>query len=79
MNDTTIIILLGFVATIITIVTPIIKLNGSITKLNVTIDMLVKNMEKNDCDINDHDKRLAEDRRCLDNHEFRIKDLEKCK
>ena len=38
MNDTSIMLLLGFIGSLIAIMTPIIKLNSSITKLNTTID-----------------------------------------
>lgn len=42
MNDTSIIMILGLLATLITIITPIIKLNGSIAKLSATLDNLNK-------------------------------------
>ena len=38
MNDTLIVLIFGFIGTLITVMTPIIKLNSSITKLNVSID-----------------------------------------
>ena len=42
MTDTQIIMILGFAVTLISVMTPIIKLNTSITKLNATME----NMEK---------------------------------
>ena len=40
MNDTSIILLLAFLAGLIAVMTPILKLNSAITKLNITIDTL---------------------------------------
>lgn len=40
MTDSMIITLVGFIATFIAAITPIFKLNNSITKLNATIDNL---------------------------------------
>lgn len=55
----------------VAVVTPIIKLNSSITKLNCAIDMLNASMAKSD-------KRLDAHSVQLDNHEKRITILE-CK
>lgn len=42
MNDTNILLVLGFCTTLIAVMTPIIKLNTSITKLNITMENLIK-------------------------------------
>ena len=47
MTNSIIITLMGFVATFITVITPIIKLNSSITKLNTTIDNLYNEVIQN--------------------------------
>lgn len=47
MTNSIIITLMGFVATFITVITPIIKLNSSITKLNTTIDNLYNDVIQN--------------------------------
>lgn len=70
MKDQQILQILGFVGTMIPIIAVILKLNTSITKLNTTIDVLSKQMEKSEEDRkNIHDK--------LNDHETRIKILEK--
>lgn len=47
MTNSIIITLMGFVATFITVITPIIKLNSLITKLNTTIDNLYNDVIQN--------------------------------
>lgn len=46
-TNSIIITLMGFFATFITVITPIIKLNSSITKLNTTIDNLYNEVIQN--------------------------------
>lgn len=65
MNDMLIIGLLGFIGTLIAVMTPIIRLNTSITRLNVTMEnigednkeikVLVKDVS---CRVDTHDKRI---------------------
>ena len=69
MSDTSIVLLLGFVGSLICTMTPILKLNASITKLNTTIEYMNKKLEDNDEKFKDHDNRL-------DNHEIRLDRLE---
>lgn len=70
MNDTLIISLLAFIGSLIPIMTIVIKVNSTLTKLNLTIKVLTKQIE---------DSR--EDREkihgTLNNHETRITILEK--
>lgn len=65
MDNNTIIILSGFIVTLIAIISPIIKLNTSITRLNVTMENLDKNVvgvkedqKEQGCKIQDHEIRL---------------------
>lgn len=70
MNDTLIISLLAFIGSLIPIMTIVIKVNSTLTKLNLTIQVLTKQMENS-----------REDREkihgTLNNHETRITILEK--
>ena len=67
--DGTIITVLGFIGAMIPVITVILKLNGTITKLNVTIGVLNKQMETSQKDRKDiHDQ--------LNDHELRIDRLE---
>lgn len=66
MSYTLIMGLLGFVAALIPIFTIVIKVNGTLTKLNITIETLTKQMDKSEDDrkhihltLNDHETRLA--------------------
>ncbi len=59
MDNTSILLLVGFVGSLIAIMTPIIKLNASITKLNVTLDNTNKVVGKIDDKINDHEIRIV--------------------
>ena len=59
MDNTSILLLVGFIGSLIAIMTPIIKLNSSITKLNVTLDNTNKVVSKIDDKINDHEIRLV--------------------
>lgn len=53
MSDQAIVLILGFAATLIAVMTPIIKLNTTITKLNTTMENFQKQTE-------DNHKNLAE-------------------
>lgn len=64
--DNMIMSILGFVGAMIPVIKVIMKLNTSITKLNVTIDVLAKQMEKSQeehkdihKELNDHEKRIT--------------------
>lgn len=66
MKDTQIIYLLGFIGSLIPIFTIVIKLNNTLTKLNLTIDILSKQMEHSNTDrkgihetLNDHETRIT--------------------
>lgn len=77
MNDTTIIILVGFFVSMIAIVTPIVKLNTTITKLNVTVEninCILKEVRKNTLT---NSAGIVDLNKKYDNHEYRIGGLEK--
>lgn len=64
--DSTILPILTFIGAMIPIFTVILKLNGTITKLNTTIEILVKQMETSQRDrgeihdqLNDHETRIT--------------------
>mgnify|MGYP000572601560 FL=1 len=66
MNNNSIMLLLGFIGSMIPIFTVIVKLNGTITKLNITIQILNKQMENSMKDrteihtqLNNHETRIA--------------------
>lgn len=67
--DDTILTVLGFIGAMIPVITVILKLNGTITKLNVTIGVLNEQMKTSQKDRKDiHDQ--------LNDHETRISILE---
>lgn len=72
-----IVALIGFATAI---VAPVIKLNSSITKLTVTVDRLVKDMDAQSRRSHDAHERLWEHQdeqdKTLTNHEIRITKLE---
>ena len=70
MDDTLIISLLAFIGSLIPIMTIIIKVNSTLTKLNLTIQVLTKQMENSQ---EDREKIHG----TLNNHETRITILEK--
>ena len=70
MDDTLIISLLAFIGSLIPIMTIIIKVNSTLTKLNLTIKVLTKQMENSQ---EDREKIHG----TLNNHETRITILEK--
>lgn len=57
--DNTFIIIGGFIVTLIGIMTPIIKLNSSITKLNVTMEATNKIVGKIDDKVENHEIRIV--------------------
>lgn len=70
MTDSNIVVLLGFIGTIICVMTPIIKLNTTITKLNTTLTQfqqqtkdnhknLAERVTTHGKEIDDHEKRLT--------------------
>lgn len=69
MTDTSIILLLAFLASLIAVMTPILKLNSVITKLNITIDTINKSLLDSDKIHADLDHRAQ-------GHEIRIDRLE---
>lgn len=80
MTDTMIIEALGFLAGIIAVAAPIIRLTGTIDKLGVSVEMLEKTVEKQGSDA---DKRLTVHGHAIDElektttrHEVRIGNLE---
>ena len=70
MNDTLIISLLAFIGSLIPIMTIVVKVNSTLTKLNLTIKVLTKQMENSQ---EDREKIHG----TLNNHETRITILEK--
>lgn len=64
--DNTIMTILGFVVSMISVVAVIVRLNSTITKLNVTMQVLTKQMENSQKDrskihekLNDHETRIS--------------------
>lgn len=64
--DNTIMLILGFVGSMIPIFSVIIKLNNTITKLNTTIEVLTEQMKSSQEDrdkiheqLNDHETRIS--------------------
>ena len=70
MDDTLIISLLAFIGSLIPIMTIVVKVNSTLTKLNLTIKVLTKQMENSQ---EDREKIHG----TLNNHETRITILEK--
>ena len=70
MDDTLIISLLAFIGSLIPIMTIVVKVNSTLTKLNLTIKVLTKQMENSQ---EDREKIHS----TLNNHETRITILEK--
>ena len=70
--DDTIMTVLGFVVSMISVVAVIVRLNSTITKLNVTIQVLTEQMKSSQTDREKIHKQLNE-------HETRISILEKLK
>lgn len=81
MNWEILVALLGFIVSMIAIVTPIIKLNVNISRLNTAIKMFQEDTEyKNktlDKRVTEHGKQIDELEKKSVNHEVRISGLEK--
>ena len=67
----------------ISIITPILKLNKTITKLNISVENLNAKLEKDEREIQlmhekleKHDEYLLIDKKRLDNHEVRLGKLD---
>ena len=80
MTDGMIILFVSFVVGMITIITPIIRLNGTITKLDTTIENLKREFEKGqkslESRVDMHGKQVDELEKTAVNHEVRIVNLE---
>lgn len=73
MNDTQILVILGFAVTLISVMTPIIKLNTSITKLTATLENLEKQTAR------DHDlltDRVSQHGKEIDKLDLRVTRVE---
>jgi len=75
---TVIVVLVGLIAAV---VKPIVNLNGTITKLDTTLDIFLKRYDK-DCEDNEKEhialwKRCDEQGEEISDHETRIRVLEK--
>ena len=81
MNDTNIMLIIGFVASMIAIITPIIKLNANITTLNTTLKMFQENVEREhatlDKRISKHGDQIDELEKTTAGHEVRISAVER--
>lgn len=73
--------LVGFIVSMIAIVTPIVKLNVNISRLNTTIEMFQEDTEEKHDALNkrvtEHGKQIDELEKVSVNHEVRIKAIEK--
>lgn len=80
MNWEILVALLGFIVSMIAIVTPIIKLNVNISRLNTTIEMFQEDTEEKnktlDKRVTEHGKQIDELEKKSVNHEVRISGLE---
>ena len=81
MSDNYIIALIGFLGGLVALITPIIRLNGNITRLTVAVENLEKLVKEKTDSL---DKRVTEHGKEIDaltvkqaEHETRIKQLEK--
>lgn len=65
---------------IVTVTTPLLKLNTSITQLKALLDSVAKNVQENDKSNSANHKRLwehnTEQDEILQNHEMRLHDLD---
>ena len=81
MEDTTIMLLLGFLASMIAIVTPIIRLNTNISTLNTTLKLFQKNYEENHAKLEKrvdiHGDRIDNLDRVTDRHDLEIENIKK--
>ncbi len=83
MSDTIIVEIVGFVVAMIAVVTPIVKLNVNIAKLNATLVLMESNFrekyETHDQRITKHGEQIDELEKTVVNHDTRIHALEKGK
>lgn len=81
MTDGMIIVGLGLIATLIAVMTPIVKLNGNIVRLTTVVEQLeelVKEKTKKlDDRVTQHGHEIDEIREKQIDHELRLKQLEK--
>ena len=77
MSDEMIITLGGFIVMALAIIKPVINLNTSITELKASIDSFSKTVDELKNRITEHGKEIDDVRLTLENHEVRIKALEK--
>lgn len=77
MSDQTIITILGFLVTGIAVVTPIIKLNNSITLLTASVNSLKEIIQELKGRIDNHGKEIDEINLELADHEARLRNVEK--
>lgn len=73
--------LVGFIVAMIAIVTPIVKLNMNISRLNTTIEILSKDTQEKhsnlDKRVSKHGDQIDELEKVTVNHEVRINAIEK--
>lgn len=81
MNDTNIMLIIGFIASMIAIITPIIKLNTNISQLNTTMKMFQETTEREhatlDKRVSKHGDQIDELEKTTAGHEIRISAVEK--
>lgn len=70
MNDTLLLAILGLIVTLITIVTPVIKLNTNITTLTCTIDALSRTITRDEDELKNVKETTAQ-------HELDIGNIKK--
>ena len=83
MEDKEIIALLSFLGAIIAVVTPMMKLNATIVKLNTNFENMMENDRNRDRRIDKHGQEIDEiiekqrlNEKILDRHELRIDAIE---
>lgn len=76
MTDTLIVEALGFIVALIAVITPIVKLNNNIVKLNTTLEGIVIDNKTRDTHLTRHDEAIGEINKTVANHGARIKFLE---
>lgn len=80
MTDTNIMLILGFIASLIAIITPIIRLNTNISQLNTTLKMFQDATEKEtkslDKRVSKHGDQIDELEKTTAGHEVRISAVE---
>lgn len=84
MTDGLLIAGFGFIATLIAVISPVLKLNASIVKLNVKLDHMIENDAVRDRRITKHGEeiesmieRQRSNEKILANHDYRISNIEK--